>query len=114
MQGALGGGLFSTASGRYARDALTTVSTPQLPSSVCLLVRRRSPATAFEIYEGVAEHFEAHVLVMDGAPEHADLKIVGEVASYCTMENVQDGTLTSHRPPALSRLSPIRCKSSIY
>ena len=33
----------------------------------------------------------------DGAPEHADVKIVGEVASYCTMENVQDYTLTSRR-----------------
>ena len=26
----------------------------------------------------------------DGAPEHADVKVLGEVASYCTMENVQD------------------------
>ena len=34
----------------------------------------------------------------DGAPEHADIKIVGEVASYCTMENVQDYTLTARRP----------------
>ena len=35
---------------------------------------------------------------MDGAPEHADTKILGEVASYCTMENVQDYTLTARRP----------------
>ena len=34
----------------------------------------------------------------DGAPEHADIKIVGELASYCTMENVQDYTLTARRP----------------
>ena len=34
----------------------------------------------------------------DGAPEHAGVKIVGEVASYCTMENVQDYTLTARRP----------------
>ena len=34
----------------------------------------------------------------DGAPEHADVKIVGEIASYCTMENVQDYTLTTRRP----------------
>jgi len=34
----------------------------------------------------------------DGAPEHADVKVVGEVASYCTMENVQDYTLTARRP----------------
>ena len=31
------------------------------------------------------------------APEHADTKILGEVASYCTMENVQDYTLTGRR-----------------
>ncbi len=34
----------------------------------------------------------------DGAPEHADVRILGEVASYCTMENVQDYTLTARRP----------------
>ena len=34
----------------------------------------------------------------DGAPEHADTKIIGEVASYCTMENVQDYTLSGRRP----------------
>lgn len=33
----------------------------------------------------------------DGAPEHADVKISGEVASYCTMETVQDYTLTARR-----------------
>ena len=33
----------------------------------------------------------------DGAPEHADVKILGEVASYCTMENVQDYTLSTRR-----------------
>ena len=34
----------------------------------------------------------------DGAPEHADKKIPGELASYCTTQNVQDFTLTSSRP----------------
>ena len=29
----------------------------------------------------------------DGAPEHADKRILGEIASYCTMQNVQDYTL---------------------
>ena len=33
----------------------------------------------------------------DGAPEHADVKILGEVASYCTMETVQDYTLAARR-----------------
>ena len=33
-----------------------------------------------------------------GAPEHADKKINGELASYCTAENVQDYTLTSRNP----------------
>lgn len=33
-----------------------------------------------------------------GAPEHADKKIIGELASYCTNDNVQDYTLTSRRP----------------
>ena len=30
----------------------------------------------------------------DGAPEHADKKVLGEIASYCTVNNVQDYTLT--------------------
>ena len=34
----------------------------------------------------------------DGAPEHADKKIPGELASYCTVENVQDYTLTGRNP----------------
>ena len=34
----------------------------------------------------------------DGAPEHANKKIVGELASYCTMSNVQDFTLTTRKP----------------
>ena len=42
--------------------------------------------------------FEMPSVKPDGAPEHADAKIVGEVASYCTMENVQDYTLTARRP----------------
>ncbi len=33
----------------------------------------------------------------EGAPEHCDSKINGEVASYCTMENVQDYTLTARK-----------------
>jgi len=33
-----------------------------------------------------------------GAPEHADKKIIGELASYCTNENVQDYTLTGRKP----------------
>ena len=33
-----------------------------------------------------------------GAPEHADKRIIGELASYCTNDNVQDYTLTSRRP----------------
>ena len=32
-----------------------------------------------------------------GAPEHADKKIIGELASYCTNENVQDYTLTARK-----------------
>ena len=42
--------------------------------------------------------FEVPSAHPDGAPEHADVKIVGEIASYCTMENVQDFTLTTRRP----------------
>ena len=33
-----------------------------------------------------------------GAPEHADKRISGDLASYCTNDNVQDYTLTSRRP----------------
>ena len=33
----------------------------------------------------------------DGAPEHADQRIMGELASYCTLNNVQDYTLTARR-----------------
>ena len=32
------------------------------------------------------------------APEHADKRIIGELASYCTNDNVQDYTLTSRKP----------------
>ena len=34
----------------------------------------------------------------DGAPEHANKKVAGELASYCTMSNVQDFTLTTRKP----------------
>ena len=48
----------------------------------------------------------------EGAPEHADVEILGEVASYCTMENVQDYTLTARRPTepmyALILISSVR------
>ncbi len=33
-----------------------------------------------------------------GAPEHADSKLNGELASYCNMNNVQDYTLTARNP----------------
>ena len=33
----------------------------------------------------------------EGAPEHADMKILGATVSYCTMENVQDYTLTGRK-----------------
>ena len=42
--------------------------------------------------------FEMPSVRTDGAPEHADTKIRGELASYCTMENVQDYTLSARRP----------------
>ena len=32
-----------------------------------------------------------------GVPEHADKKIIGELASYCTNDNVQDYTLTGRK-----------------
>ena len=38
--------------------------------------------------------FEEVTTKDDGAPEHADKKIPGELASYCTNDNVQDYTLT--------------------
>ena len=34
----------------------------------------------------------------DGAPEHADKRIQGDLASYFTMENVQDYMFTGHKP----------------
>ena len=34
----------------------------------------------------------------EDGPEHIDTKIIGEAASYCTMENVQDYTLSARRP----------------
>ena len=43
-------------------------------------------------------HFEEPLSRADGTPKHADTKILGEVASYCTMENVQDYTLTGRKP----------------
>ena len=42
--------------------------------------------------------FETPSAKVDGAPEHADTTIIGEVASYCTMENVQDYILSARRP----------------
>ena len=39
--------------------------------------------------------FETSSEKEDGAPEHADKKVSGELASYCTMSNVQDYTLIS-------------------
>ena len=33
----------------------------------------------------------------DGAPEHADTKILGGTVPYCTMESVQDYTLTARK-----------------
>jgi hypothetical protein len=42
--------------------------------------------------------FEEPVIKDDGAPEHTDQKAPGELASYCTMQNVQDYTLTSRKP----------------
>ena len=41
--------------------------------------------------------FEQPTTVEDGAPEHADKKVPGEMASYCTMNNFQDFTLTSRK-----------------
>jgi hypothetical protein len=41
--------------------------------------------------------FEQPVDSEDGAPEHADHSVSGEIASYCTMNNVQNYTLTSRR-----------------
>ena len=42
--------------------------------------------------------FEEATTPEDGAPEHADKKIPGELASYCTNDNVQDYTLTGRNP----------------
>ena len=42
--------------------------------------------------------FEAPTTKDDGAPEHTDKMIQGDLASYCTMENVQDYTLTGRKP----------------
>ena len=44
--------------------------------------------------------FKMPLVSTEGAPEHADTKINGEAASYCTMENVQDYTLSARRPNA--------------
>ena len=42
--------------------------------------------------------FEEVTTKEDGAPEHTDKKIPGELASYCTNDNVQDYTLTGPNP----------------
>ena len=42
--------------------------------------------------------FEEVTTPDDGAPEHADKLIPGDLASYCTNENVQDYTLTGRNP----------------
>ena len=42
--------------------------------------------------------FDAPSSSDNDAPEHADTKIIGEVASYCTMETVHDYTLSARRP----------------
>ena len=34
----------------------------------------------------------------EGAPEHADRRVLGDIASYCTKDNVQDYTLTGRKP----------------
>jgi len=41
---------------------------------------------------------EGGMTAENGAPKHADKKIIGELASYCTSENVQDYTLTGRNP----------------
>ena len=41
--------------------------------------------------------FRMPLVKTDGAPEHADFKIMGEAASYCTIENVHDYTLAARR-----------------
>ena len=42
--------------------------------------------------------FEEVTTKEDGAPEHAGKKILGELASHCTNDNVQDFTLTGRNP----------------
>ena len=42
--------------------------------------------------------FEEVTTKEDGAPEHADKRIQGELASYCNNDNVQDYTLTGSNP----------------
>ena len=42
--------------------------------------------------------FEEVTTKEDGAPEHTDKKIQGELASYCANDNVQDYTLTGFKP----------------
>ena len=39
----------------------------------------------------------------NGAPEHADVSILGETASYCTMENVQDYTPDFTQPASAQK-----------
>ena len=41
---------------------------------------------------------EEATAVEDGAPEHTDKKVCGEIASYCTMQNVEEYTLSSRKP----------------
>ena len=41
--------------------------------------------------------FTAPTTQVSGAPEHADVKLQGELASYCTMSNVQCYTLSSRK-----------------
>ena len=53
----------------------------------------------------------------ENAPEHADKKIAGELASYCTNENVQDFTLTGRNPKepvyALIIISSVQERSGV-
>ena len=85
---------------------LTSSSVSQKASCVLSLIAHLGRSVISDLAGGhklVSKHcwnvpFEAPSETEDGAPEHTNKKVSGELASYCTMSNVQDFTLTNRKP----------------
>ena len=92
---------------RHAGMVVDTLSTPQMSAACVLSLVAHLGRSIVNNLPGGAKlissncwnvPFEDGTPKDTGAPEHTDKKIVGQIASYCTADNVQDVTLTTRRP----------------